>query len=65
MLRGGTLLQGTALAGLDHSPSVVLFEAIQDKAAALGKGAFKKDQKTALEKAFQKFDYKHDKISNL
>ena len=59
------MLQGTALASLDHSPSVVLFEAIQDRAAALDKGSFKKDQKAALEKAFQKFEYKHDKISKL
>ena len=64
-LKNKICVQGTALAGLDHSPSVVLFDVIQNRAVELGKGAFKGQQKADLEKAFQKFGYKHDKISSL
>lgn len=41
---------------MDHSPSVILFEALQKRAADI-KGDFSEDQQTALKRAFEKLGY--------
>ena len=54
--------QATGLAAMEHSPSVILFEAVSNRAVEL-KSDFSSEQKTDLEKAFQKLGYDHDQIS--
>lgn len=50
------LEQATGLAAMDHSPSVVLFEALQKRANDIEKD-FSQDQQTALKSAFEKLGY--------
>lgn len=52
----------TGLAELEHSPSVILFDAIQDRAAQVSDD-FSPEQKKDLEKAYQKLEYDHETIS--
>lgn len=52
----------TGLAELEHSPSVVLFDAIQERAAQVSDD-FTPEQKKDLEKAYQKLEYDHETIS--
>ena len=49
-------MQATGLADLEHSPSVVLFEALQKRADDI-KQDFSEDQMQALKKAFGKLGY--------
>ena len=53
-------VQAAGLAELEHSPSIILFEAVQKRADEL-KADFSKDQKASLEKAYEKLGYSHDK----
>ena len=55
-------MQASGLAEMEHSPSVIFFEAVQKRAVAL-KSDFSSEQKAALEKAFHKLGYNHDDIS--
>ena len=55
-------MQATGLAEVEHSPSIILFDAIQDRAAEVS-GDFTPEQKQGLEKAYQKLDYDHGTIS--
>lgn len=48
---------------MEHSPSIVLFEAIQNRAVEV-QSDFSKEEKSTLEKAFSKLGYSHDKISS-
>jgi len=52
----------TGLAELEHSPSVILFDAISERATEIS-GDFSPEQKQGLEKAYQKLDYGHEAIS--
>lgn len=56
-------MQAIGLAETEHSPSVILFEAISNRAVELS-GEIDSDQKKALEKAFQKLGYEHKKLSS-
>ena len=56
------MVQATGLAELEHSPSVILFDTIQERAAVVA-GAFTPEQKQGLEKAYQKLEYEHETIS--
>jgi hypothetical protein len=58
-LRG---VQATGLAELEHSPSVILFDSIQERAGKIS-GEFTPEQKQGLEKAYQRLEYDHDTIS--
>ena len=49
-------VQATGLAALEHSPSVVLFEALQKRADDIKKD-FSEDQIQSLKKAFGKLGY--------
>ena len=49
-------MQATGLAALEHSPSVVLFEALQKRADDI-KQDFSDDQIQALKEAFGKLGY--------
>lgn len=55
-------LQATGLAELEHSPSVILFDAISERAIEIS-GDFSPEQKQGLEKAYKKLEYDHDAIS--
>lgn len=55
-------VQATSLERLDHSPSIVLFDAIQSRIVEIA-DSVKPDEKQALEKAFSKLGYGHDAIS--
>ena len=52
----GDCLQATGLADLEHSPSVVLFEALQKRADDI-KNDFDDNQIKALKEAFKKLGY--------
>ncbi|KAL0044920.1 hypothetical protein WJX82_002050 [Trebouxia sp. C0006] len=52
----------TGLAELEHSPSVILFDSIQERAGKIS-GDFTPEQKQGLEKAYQRLEYDHDTIS--
>lgn len=52
----------TGLAELEHSPSVILFDSIQERAGKIS-GEFTPEQKQGLEKAYQRLEYDHDTIS--
>jgi hypothetical protein len=54
--------QATGLAELEHSPSVILFDSIQERAGKIS-GDFTPEQKQGLEKAYQRLEYDHDTIS--
>lgn len=58
----GSIVQATGLAELEHSPSVILFDAIQERAVKISDD-FSPEQKKGLEKAYQKLEYDHDTIS--
>ena len=49
-------MQATGLAALEHSPSVILFEALQKRADDIKKD-FSEEQLQALKKAFGKLGY--------
>ena len=55
-------MQATGLAELEHSPSVILFDAIQERAKDIAED-FSPEQKKGLEQAYQKLEYDHDTIS--
>lgn len=57
-----SVLQATGLGELEHSPSVILFDAIQERAAKISDD-FTPEQKKGLEKAYQKLEYDHETIS--
>ena len=50
------MLQASGLADLEHSPSVVLFDALQKRAKDID-ADFSEEQKTELKKAFEKLGY--------
>lgn len=52
----------TGLAELEHSPSVILFDTIQERAGEIS-GDFTPEQKKGLEKAYQRLEYDHETIS--
>lgn len=56
------VVQATGLAELEHSPSVILFDSIQERAGKIS-GDFTPEQKQGLEKAYQRLEYDHDTIS--
>jgi hypothetical protein len=51
------LLQATGLAALEHSPSVILFEALQKRAGDL-EGKLDDKQIKAMKEAFKSLGYK-------
>lgn len=55
-------VQATSLMRLDHSPSIVLFDAIQSRIVEIS-DSVTPEEKHALEKAFSKLGYGHEAIS--
>lgn len=52
----GSVLQATGLAALEHSPSVILFEALQKRADDI-RDDFSEEQIAALKEAYKKLGY--------
>ena len=55
-------MKATGLAELENSPSVILFDAIQERAQEVA-GDFSPEQKKGLEQAYQRLEYDHETIS--
>ena len=56
------LAQVTGLASAEHSPSVILFDAIQKRAEAIG-GGFNDEQKAQLDQAYARLDLEYKDIT--